>query len=163
MPDCVGLRSPGTLLRQHEGFGRASLAGLDLCDRSPGGYGAILGQQLIMVTLAGVLVTMFDEQPVRSLSSAPIAVIFHPHENPATAQALALQGKFELARFQGLLGRLVASRNPVAAVPELHRAAAVFAFGNRAFEITVIERMIFDLNGEPLVGGIQGGASGHSP
>src|ERR1700736_4862941 len=106
---------------------------------------------------------MFDEEPVRSLAAAAIAVIFHPHENPAAVQTLTVQSEFEFACFQSLLGRLVTFRNPVAAIPELHGAAAVFAFGNRALEVAVVERMILHLNREPLVCGIQGGTSSDGP
>ena len=48
-------------------------------------------------------------------------------------------------------GRRVADRLPRAAIPQHHRAAAVLAGRDDALEIAVIERMIFDLRGEPLV------------
>src|SRR6202011_4603490 len=42
-------------------------------------------------------------------------------------------------------------RIPIAAVPELHRATAILVLRNRAFEIAVVERMVLDLDREPLV------------
>src|SRR6266704_1041324 len=58
---------------------------------------------------------------------------------------------------------LFAFREPVTSIPEQHRAATVFTLGNRALEVTVVERMIFDLDGEPLVCGIEGGTPGNRP
>src|SRR5690242_8194383 len=43
----------------------------------------------------------------------------------------------------------IALRLPGAAVPEEHRAAAVFAGRDDPLELAVIERMILDVNGEP--------------
>ena len=45
----------------------------------------------------------------------------------------------------------IALRHPVAAVPQLHRAAAILAFRNGPFEVAVIERMVLDLDRQPLV------------
>lgn len=47
----------------------------------------------------------------------------------------------------------VFERSPGSAVPDGHRAAAIFSFRNRTFEITVVQRMIFDINGEALLTG----------
>ena len=52
---------------------------------------------------------------------------------------------------------------PIAAVPELHRAAAILALRDRAFEIAVIERMVFHLHRQPLVMRVERGAACHCP
>ena len=52
---------------------------------------------------------------------------------------------------------------PGAIVPDHHGAAAVFAFGNDAFEAAVFERMIFDVHREALDGGIEARSFGHGP
>ena len=63
----------------------------------------------------------------------------------------ALEGEFQLALCQGLLGSLVAFRLPIAAVPELDRATAILAFRDGPFEVAVVERMIFDLDRESFI------------
>ncbi len=96
---------------------------------------------------------MLDEQPVGSLAAGPVAL--HPHQHPAAAQALAVQCEFKVTLGQGRLGRPVAFRLPIAAVPELHRAAAILTLRNRPFEIAIVQRVILDLDREALVGGIK--------
>ena len=41
-----------------------------------------------------------------------------------------------------------------AAVPHDHLAGAIVALGNDAFEVAVLDRMVLDHHGEPLVDGI---------
>ena len=48
-------------------------------------------------------------------------------------------------------------------IPEHNCPAAVFAFGNRALEGVVIDRMIFDLHRKSFHGGIETRAFGHGP
>ena len=52
---------------------------------------------------------------------------------------------------------------PEAAVPQHDRAAAVLALGDRAFEVAVVERVVLDLDRQPLVGGVERRALGHRP
>ena len=78
-------------------------------------------------------------------------------------QPLALQREFEVALRQRLLGALLSFRLPVAAVPQHDRAAAILAFRDRAFEIAVVERMIFHLDRKALVVRIERRAFGHRP
>src|SRR5580692_5289299 len=104
---------------------------------------------------------MFDEEPVGALAAG--AIVAYAYQHPAAMQALALEREFQVAGAQRLLGRFGSFRNPVAAIPELHRAAAVFACRNRSLEITVVERMVFHLDGEALIGRIIGGAASDRP
>ena len=45
----------------------------------------------------------------------------------------------------------VADRLPGALVPEHHRAAAILALGNGAFEIAIVERVVLDMHRQALV------------
>jgi hypothetical protein len=78
-------------------------------------------------------------------------------------QTFAIKPKFEIATRQRLFRALLSIRLPVTAVPEHDRASAILALWYRPFEIAVIERMVFHLDGEALVTRIQGGASSYRP
>ena len=73
---------------------------------------------------------------------------------------LTLQGEVQLA-FSICALRILAV--PIAAIPNHDGAAAVLALRNGAFEVAVIQRMVFDLDREPLVVGIEGRALGDGP
>ena len=62
-----------------------------------------------------------------------------------------------------ILGRLALDRRPRAAVPQHHRAAAVFAGGDGAFEGGVAERVVLGADGEALLVGVEAGAAGDGP
>ena len=55
----------------------------------------------------------------------------------------------------GIAFARIASRNPVAAIPFDHRSGAILILRNHSFEITVFERMIFHMNREAFVAGIE--------
>jgi len=57
----------------------------------------------------------------------------------------------------------IAFGNPVAAVPQLHRPAAILALGNGAFEIAIVERVVLDFDRKSLVMRIEGGSARHGP
>ena len=116
-------------------------------------------QEGIAVALAGGVVAVLDQQPVGALAAH--AVVLHAHEHPAALQPLAFQREFQVAAFQPVMR--IAFGNPVAAVPELHRAAAILALGNGAFEIAVVERMVLDLDRKALVVRIERGTARHGP
>src|SRR5450631_4418294 len=75
----------------------------------------------------------------------------------------ALQSELQIARGQCLLRCSAAFGMPITAVPQLHRATAVLSWGNGSLEVAVIERMIFDFHGQPLIGGIVGRTACDSP
>ncbi|MNV22051.1 hypothetical protein D3C71_1130080 [compost metagenome] len=104
---------------------------------------------------------MLDQQPVDPL--AAVAVVAHTNKHEAAMQPIALQRELEIAFRQCVFRGPVAFRLPVAAIPEHHRTTAILALGNGAFEITIVERVILDLDGQPLVAGIEGWSSGHRP
>ena len=101
---------------------------------------------------------MFDQEPVGAL--APVAVVTHAHQHKAAVQLVAMQREFQVAFPESLLGIV---GFPIAAVPELHGAAAILALRNGAFEIAVVERMVFHFHRQPLVARIERGPPGDRP
>jgi hypothetical protein len=53
--------------------------------------------------------------------------------------------------------------SPKSSIPKHNGAAAIFAFGNRAFEISIVQRVIFNLDRQTTVLGIERGAFRHGP
>ena len=131
------------------GFGAAALAGGDLRHRAAGGDRAVLVQHRVAIAVARILVAVLDQQPVGSLAAG--AIVLHPHQHPAAVQPLAVEREFEVALRPAPARRHAAFGLPVAAVPELHRAAAILALGDGALEVAIVERMILDLHRQPLV------------
>ena len=74
-----------------------------------------------------------------------------------------IKHELEVAAGESLFGRSIAPRFPVAAVPELDRAAAVLALRDGPFEIAIIQGVIFDLDREPFVCWIQRWPARHRP
>ena len=146
-------------LARDEGRRRLALAGRDRVQAAAGGDGFGVRQEGIAVALAGGVVAVLDQQPVGALA-AP-AVVLHAHEHPAALQPLAFQSEFQVAALQPLMR--IALGNPVAAVPQLHRAAAILALGNGAFEIAIVERVVLDLDRKALVVRIERGPARHRP
>src|SRR3974390_3206959 len=80
---------------------------------------------------------------------------------PAAAQLLAFKFEFEMAFGQSLVR--IAIRRPMAAIPDHHGAAAVFAFRDRSLEGVVVDRVIFDADGKPPFGRIEARGGGPRP
>src|SRR5690606_28932645 len=57
----------------------------------------------------------------------------------------------------------IAEGLPGGLIPEHYGTAPVFAFGNGAFEPTIIEGMILDMDRQALVGGVGRGSLGDGP
>ena len=91
---------------------------------------------------------LISSQLVRLLSPPAVAAPFHAHQHPAAFEPLAVQGELQVALLQALVR--IAFRDPVAAVPQLHRAAAILALRDGALEVAVVERMVLDLDRQPL-------------
>ena len=144
MPDRVGLAL--AVLRHHERLWRLALALCDLLHRAPRGDRAILRENVVVLALLRIFVAVLDQEPVGAL--AAIAVMAHPHQHPAAMQLVAMQVEFQVALLEAALGIF---RIPSAAVPQLHRAAAILVLRDRAFEIAVVERMVLDFDRKPLV------------
>lgn len=74
-----------------------------------------------------------------------------------------MENKLEIAFLHGRLGRYVAFGFPVTAIPKHDGASAIFALRDRAFKVTVVEGMVFDLDRQPLVGRIERWAASDGP
>src|SRR6476620_292585 len=143
-----GLRGCPRSVSRDERSRTPSLASRYVVHRATGGHGGALVQDRVLPALARERVAMLDQQPIGALFVLPIA---HPGEDPATPELLAFQSKIQLALVVRLL-RVVAI--PESAIPHHHRAAAVLALRNGAFEVAVVQRMVLDLYREPLVAGV---------
>src|SRR5262249_2130270 len=85
----------------------------------------------------------------------------HPHQMPSAMELFAL--KHEIKMTLCVAPMRIAFGNPVAAIPDHHGAAAVFAFRDRAFECVVFDRVILDVNGQALFRRVKARATGHRP
>jgi len=112
-----------------------------------------------LFAFAGIFITFLDEEPV--LAPAVLFPRLHADEHEVAVEALAVEPEFEIAFCQAFIR--VADRLPGAAVPDHHRTAAIFAFGDDAFEAAIFEWMIFGHDGKPLLGRIETRAFGHRP
>ncbi len=156
MPDRVRACALG--LRRHERLWGFALAPGNLVHGSPRCHGSIGIQDFVGLAFSGEFVAMLDQEPVGPL--APVAVVAHAHQHPAATKLVAVQREFQIALLESFFGIV---RYPIATVPELHRAAAILALRNGAFEIAVIQRMIFHLHRQPLVVRIERGAARDRP
>src|ERR1700722_16254145 len=96
-----------------------------------------------------------NQEPVCAL--VPFPIVGHADQDKTAMQPLALKVELEIALRQHLLRPLGSPRPPKTAVPKHECSAAISTFGNRPFEVAIIERVIFDLNGEPLVMRVEDG------
>ena len=106
----------------------------------------------------GVRVLLFDEQPFVAL-----AAIAHPHQREFAFELFAMHPELEIAALDLCGSGRVAEQLVRAAVPQHNASAAVFALGNVAFKIPVVERMILDVHGQVLRQRLQAGAFRHGP
>ena len=108
-----------------------------------------------------MLVPVLDEQPLAAASRAD--------ERPRSRQLLAEQHKLQLALGElaihvGVVTELVVGhRRPHPSVPDHHGAAAVFALGNHALELVVVERVRLGLHGQSLDGRVERRSLRHGP
>jgi hypothetical protein len=107
-----------------------------------------------------IRVLSLDQQPIVSFRiTAPASL--HAHKMPTTFQPLAMELEVETPFL--VAARRITYRRPSSLIPKHHRAAAIFALRNRAFEGAVGEGMILDMNGEPLVRRIEARVARHCP
>jgi hypothetical protein len=152
-------RARAALVRDaHEGRGRLARAQLDLLQGAARGDRFVLQKRLTTAFDGGVILVL-DQQPVGAFPT--LLVPAHADQDPAAAQPLAFERELQVAALQTFVR--VALGDPDAAVPQLDRAAAILALGNGAFEVAIVERMILDLDGQPLVVRIERRAARHRP
>ena len=108
-----------------------------------------------------------DEQPLRFFipGRARLRITSaRPDHRVSTLELESEHLDIELARAHGagyVVRRIGHAVNP--AVPHDDLAGTVVAFGDDAFEIAVLDRMVLDHHGEPLVGGIKRRSLGYRP
>ena len=158
--ECHTAAAPSALANMN---GRRRLADTTryLVHRAPGSNRTIFRDQRRRPARDRVFVFVFDQQPVGTRVAA--AVVPDANEHPTTSQPFPRQNKFEVAGLECVLRLLGALRRPKTAIPHLHGAAAIFAFRDRAFEVAIVEGMIFHLHGQAFVGGIDRRAFGDCP
>lgn len=114
---------------------------------------------------------MLDQEPV--FRSTPL----HLYQHEAACQLRTVEYKLQFAFCQLPLNiRCLAAldlgsellgptyiRLPPPVVPEQDRTGPILTFRYHSLESSVLQRMIFHLDGQVLVGGIQGGPLGDSP
>src|SRR6185437_8900930 len=128
-------------LHHHERFWRLALAFGYLLEAASRGNGSILLQNVVLLTFLCIFIAMLDQEPVGAI--AAIAVVAHAHQHPASLQLVAIEAELEIALLETRGG---IDRFPIAAIPQLHRAAAILPLRDRAFEIAIVERMVFGLD-----------------
>ena len=107
---------------------------------------------------AGELVVTLDEQPLLLLLVRARA---HAHEVPAPFQPLPIEREIKVAL--GVSLSWIALRPPASLVPDDHGAAAVLALRDHALEGEVFHRVVFGVDGKPLLAGHEAWAAGDRP
>ena len=121
------------------------------------------GKRLILQNIfitCGTLraIVLLDQQPVVTFFSMPA---MHAHEVPTPVQLLAVELECEVTLGQAFMR--IGFGLPMAAIPDHHRPAAIFPLRYRAFEFVIGDRVILDLNGQPLFAWHEAWSSRHSP
>src|SRR6185312_4159193 len=110
-----------------------------------------LDQDVAVSFLPSLAIPFLDEQPVRAPFLGGAAS--HADEHPGAAELLAVKLELEPAAAEAFVR--VFERLPGAAVPDDHLAGAVFAARDAPLEAAVLERVIFDLDREALLAGVE--------
>ena len=107
---------------------------------------------------SGGLVVAFDQQPVLAFLAR---LAGHADQMPAAVQLLAVELELEMAL--GIALVRIADRLPAAAIPDDHRAAAILALRDRAFEVAIFEGVILDMDRQTLLARHQARPARHRP
>lgn len=160
VPDGVGRGR--RVLGQHEGVRLPALALGDLLYRAARRHGAVLVQHGLAVAVLGVAVMVLDQQPIGPFAATQL-VVAQPDQDPAAMQLFALEPELEFALVERVGRRRRLLRLPIPAIPQQDGTAAILTFGDGAFEVAIIQRMILDLHGKALVMRVQRWPSGDCP
>src|SRR6266446_1684581 len=106
-------------------------------------------------------IVLLDQQPRLVAALAAVLAAVGLHQGPAAVEFLALELELEMAL--GIARDRVAFGNPCSAVPQQYRTGAVLLRGNDAFEGSVLDRMVFDVHRQALVGRVEAGPLGNGP
>ena len=160
-------RAGAALFGRHERRRRLAGTDRDLLQGAARGDRAWILQKRVVVVVVRGFVAVLDQKPVVALA-LPIALVAlaeavrpHAHQRPAARQAFAFQPELQGAVLQA--GMRVCLGDPIAAIPQLDRAAAILSFGDRAFEIPIIKGMVLNLDRQALVVRVKRGPLGDRP
>ena len=112
----------------------------------------VLFDQRGLAPRLGNVVALLDQEPVLVPLLRRLAA--HPYKRPMAMQFFPIEPEFERALAVGRLG-IGDFRGPGTAVPQQDGAAAILALRNDALEPAVIERVVFDMDREPLFARIE--------
>ena len=141
-----------------------------LVDREPGEHRSVPAR---IDGVAREAVGLLDQEPVLRVSTCPIfarlrlaargprPLATRPHERELAAQLVALEVEQELSAREPFFR--VLDGNPAPEVPDDHGPRPVVPLGNHALEVRVLDRMVLDVHGEPLLGRVERGALRHRP
>src|SRR5579864_2278984 len=104
---------------------------------------------------------MLYKEPVGTTATG--AIVADADQHPAPFQARAVELESKTAVLEHLLRRPRALRLPIAAVPQLHRPAAVLSLGDGPLEVAIIEWVILDLDCKTFVLRIERGPARDRP
>ena len=102
----------------------------------------LLLQDIGSATAARFFILTFNQKPILVPIAIPPA---HSHQMPSAAKLFAFEREIEMTLGVALMG--VAFRNPAAAIPDHHCAAAVFSLRNSAFEGIIFDWVVLDVHG----------------
>ena len=123
----------------------------DFLERSPRlGTPRKLFEDVVIGERLRPTIAVLDEQPVgtRLGSSAAIGTA-GADQDPTSLQLGPFEGELDLSG--PIVGLGLTQRLPGPSVPDHHRSASVFSGRNQSLEVAIVERMVFDLDGQPLL------------
>src|SRR5436190_2178518 len=112
----------------------------------------VLFDQRSLAPRLGNVVALLDQEPVLVPLLRRLAA--HPYKRPMAMQFFPIEPEFERALAVGRLG-IGDFRGPDTAVPQQDGAAAILALRDDALEAAIIERMVLDMDREPLFARIE--------
>src|ERR1019366_6424314 len=151
----AGRRTVGRARRLTFGLARRQVA-RDLFLGAAGEHA--VGERLHVPAGGGKLVAPLDEQPLVAFFRA-----LHPNDGEIAVQLFAVQAELQIATRQLGIGGDVAQQVERAPVPQHHAAPAVIAGRNIAFEIAVLQGVVFHVRREHLHRGIERWPLGYGP
>ncbi|MND78806.1 hypothetical protein D3C80_705270 [compost metagenome] len=133
----------------------------DLGQAAPRRHRGVDLHQGVAFAVDGIGVPLLEQQPVGPLGRLA-AIALEPDQSPAALEPLALQIELDHALREGGVQVLVL-RRPGSRVPQLDRPCPVVAGRDGPFEIAVVQRVVFDLDRQPLDGRVARRGLGDGP
>src|ERR1019366_4743058 len=119
-----------------------------------------VGQRFHVPARRGERVALLDEQPLVAFA---LGAGLHVDNGEIDLQLLAVKAELQIAARQLRLARDIAQQVERAPVPQHPAAAAIVAGRDIAFEIAVLQGVVFHVRGEDLDGGIERRPLGDGP